>query len=227
MMHSLILSGLSNLADGGQFCADTRLVGSDGVSFRVHWPLLLARGVWWAKCVDQDQADGEDRVILIPENSRELRQFVDNLYCEYPCHGWSDVEIPQRRLIVETEDGEVVSRVYRSTVKVTGHAEAGTVPLGVVVTPTTTGDSDKAEVSSAVAANSDCITATFCEAELSVLALAHSLPAAADETAPGAGHPEAGTEDEVTSFVAANRDEAELTCPVPEWGSGHCLGVEA
>ena len=96
-----------------------------------------------------------------------------------------------------------------------------------MVNPTTTGDSDKAEVSSAVAANSDCITATFCEAELSVLALAHSLPAAADETATGAGHPEAGTEDEVTSFVAANRDEAELTCPVPEWGSGHCLGVEA
>ena len=31
----------------------------------------------------------------------------------------------------------------------------------------------------------------------------------------------------MTSFVAANRDEAELTCPVPEWGSGHCLGVEA
>ena len=165
MMHNLILSGLSNLADGGQFCADTRLVGSDGVSFRVHWPLLLARGVWWAKCVDQVQEDG-DRVIIIPENSRELRQFVDNLYCEYPCHGWSDVEIPQLRLIVETEDGEVVSRVYRSTVRVTGHAEAGTVPLGVVVTPTTTGDSDKAEVSSAVAANSDCITATFCEAEL-------------------------------------------------------------
>ena len=90
MMPSLILSGLSNLADGGQFCADTRLVGSDGVSFRVHWPLLLARGVWWAKCVDQVQEDG-DRVILIPENSRELRQFVDNLYCEYLCHGWSDV----------------------------------------------------------------------------------------------------------------------------------------
>ena len=93
MMQSIILSGLSNLADGGQFCADTRLVGSDGVSFRVHWPLLLARGVWWAvKCVDQDQADG-DRVILLPDiNSRELRNFVDNLYSEYPCHGWSDVE---------------------------------------------------------------------------------------------------------------------------------------
>ena len=52
-----------------------------------------------------------------------------------------------------------------------------------MVNPTTTGDSDKAEVSSAVAANSDCITATFCEAELSVLALAHSLPAGPDETA--------------------------------------------
>ena len=107
MMHCLILSGLSNLADGGKFCADTRLVGSNGVSFRVHWPLLLARGVWWAvKCVDQDQADG-DRVILLPDiNSRELRNFVDNLYGEYPCHGWSDVETQQQQMIVETEDGQ-------------------------------------------------------------------------------------------------------------------------
>ena len=48
---------------------------------------------------------------------------------------------------METEDGEVVSRVYRSTVTVTGHSEAGTVPLRMVVTPTTIGDSDKAEVS--------------------------------------------------------------------------------
>ena len=113
-----------------------------------HWPLLQARGVWWAvKCVDQDQADG-DRVILLPDiNSRELRNFVDNLYGEYPCHGWSDVETQQQWMIVETEDGEVVSRVYRSSVTVTGHSEAGTLPLGVVVTPTTIGDSDKAEVS--------------------------------------------------------------------------------
>ena len=58
------------------------------------------------KCVDQDQADG-DRVILLPDiNSRELRNFVDNLYGEYPCHGWSDVETQQQRMIVETEDGQ-------------------------------------------------------------------------------------------------------------------------
>ena len=74
-----------------------------------------------------------------------MRIYMVNGEC--PCHGWSDVEIPQQRMIVETEDGEAVSRVYRSTVTVTGHSEAGTVPLGVVVTPTTIGDSDKAEVS--------------------------------------------------------------------------------
>ena len=56
--------------------------------------------------VDQDQADG-DRVILLPDiNSRELRNFIDNLYSEYPCHGWSDVETQQQRMIVETEDGQ-------------------------------------------------------------------------------------------------------------------------
>ena len=55
--------------------------------------------------MDQDQADG-DRVILLPHiNSRELRNFVDNIYGEYPCHGWSDVETQQQRMIVETEDG--------------------------------------------------------------------------------------------------------------------------
>ena len=42
--------------------------------------------MWWAECVDQDQADG-DRVILQPE---------------IPCHSWSYVEIPQQRTIVET-----------------------------------------------------------------------------------------------------------------------------
>ena len=52
--------------------------------------------------MDQDQADG-DRVILLPHiNSRELRNFVDNIYGEYPCHGWSDVETQQQRMIVET-----------------------------------------------------------------------------------------------------------------------------
>ena len=57
------------------------------------------------KCVDQDQVDG-DRVILLPDvNSRELRNFVDNLYSEYPYHGWNDVETQQQRMIVETEDG--------------------------------------------------------------------------------------------------------------------------
>ena len=56
--------------------------------------------------VGRDQADG-DRVILLPDiNSRELRNFVDNLYGEYPCHGWSDVETQQQRMIVETEDGQ-------------------------------------------------------------------------------------------------------------------------
>ena len=58
--------------------------------------------------VDQDQADG-DKVILLPDiNSRELRNLVDNLYGEYPCYGWSDVETQQQRMIVETEDAAEV-----------------------------------------------------------------------------------------------------------------------
>ena len=35
--------------------------------------VMLTKGVWWAKCVDQDQADG-DRVILIPDvNNRSQK----------------------------------------------------------------------------------------------------------------------------------------------------------
>ena len=42
-----LLSRLSNLQVKGEMC-DTRLVGDNGIMM-VHWSVLKARGVWWAK----------------------------------------------------------------------------------------------------------------------------------------------------------------------------------
>ena len=42
-----LLSELSGLPVKGEMC-DTRLVGDNG-SMMVHWAVLKARGVWWAK----------------------------------------------------------------------------------------------------------------------------------------------------------------------------------
>ena len=70
MMHSKrILSELSNLSFG-TFC-DTRLVAgaSDGASVRVHWPLLVSRGVWWTQGVEENVEEGDVSYV-------ELKNFV-------------------------------------------------------------------------------------------------------------------------------------------------------
>ena len=77
MMHSKrILSELSNLSFE-TFC-DTRLVAgaSDGASVRVHWPLLVSRGVWWTRGVEENVEEG-DRIVILPDVSYvELKNFV-------------------------------------------------------------------------------------------------------------------------------------------------------
>ena len=76
-MHSKrILSELSNLSFE-TFC-DTRLVAgaSDGASVRVHWPLLVSRGVWWTRGVEENVEEG-DRIVILPDVSYvELKNFV-------------------------------------------------------------------------------------------------------------------------------------------------------
>ena len=80
MMHSKrILSELSNFSFG-TFC-DTRLVAgaSDGASVRVHWPLLVSRGVWWTRGVEENIEEG-DRIVILPDVSHgELKTFVESL----------------------------------------------------------------------------------------------------------------------------------------------------
>ena len=76
-----VLSELSNLSFG-TFC-DTRLVAgaSDGASVRVHWPLLVSRGVWWTRGVEENGENG-DRIVILPDLSYvELKTFVTDIFC--------------------------------------------------------------------------------------------------------------------------------------------------
>ena len=203
MMHSKrILSELSNLSFE-TFC-DTRLVAgaSDGASVRVHWPLLVSRGVWWTRGVEENIENG-DRIVILPDVSYvELKNFVADIYCHHPHFGWSHLDIPQPRKLVTEEDDDCDYTVPWGA----GHqgpAEAGTVPLGLVATPT-----------------------PFSEPELDVLALAAAV--SRDDNNNSAA---LETEGELPSPVSASRDcgsvpavsvsECEVTSPVPGWGAGH------
>ena len=128
-----ILSELGNL---GLAFADTRLVASDGASVRVHWPLLLARGVWWtaAACADQEH-DGDRVIIFSNVTISELRQFVSSIYCEYPCCGWSSFDIPLKTEAESEDDDIECEYTVHWGAGHQGPAEAGTVPLGLVAAP--------------------------------------------------------------------------------------------
>ena len=145
-----ILSELGNL---GLAFADTRLVASDGASVRVHWPLLLARGVWWtaAACADQEH-DGDRVIIFSNVTISELRQFVSSIYCEYPCCGWSSFDIPLKTEAESEDDDIECEYTVHWGAGHQGPAEAGTVPLGLVAAP-----------APALSDNSDCVLAKSAE----------------------------------------------------------------
>ena len=97
---------LSELGNGSlETCADTRLVASDGASVRVHWPLLVARGVWWTRSADQDRVEDGDKVIIFNGVTiQELRKFDSEIYCDFPCYGWNPLDIPKRLKISAGEE---------------------------------------------------------------------------------------------------------------------------
>ena len=187
---------LSELGNGSlESFADTRLVASDGASVRVHWPLLVARDVWWTRSADQDRVEDGDRVIIFDGVTiQELRTFVSDIYCDFPCYGWNPLDIPKPLKIVAEEEDDGDCTVQWGASHQQAEAEAGKLPLGLVAAP-----------------------APLTEAELSVLNLAAAL-SEAELTSPAVG---ASSDCVLADFADAERlFEAEAS-PVSEWGAGH------
>ena len=58
-------------------------------------PLLVCRGVWWTRGVEENVEDGDrDRIVILPDVSYaygELKTFVADLHCHHPHFGQSDL----------------------------------------------------------------------------------------------------------------------------------------
>ena len=170
---------LSELGNGSlESFADTRLVASDGASVRVHWPLLVARDVWWTRSADQDRVEDGDRVIIFHGVTiQELRKFVSDIYCDFPCFGWNPLDIPKPLKISAEEEDDGDCTVQWGASHQQTEAEAGKLPLGLVAAPAPLTEAElsvlnlaaalsEAELTSpAVGASSDCVLADFAEAE--------------------------------------------------------------
>ena len=205
---------LSELGNGSlESFADTRLVASDGASVRVHWPLLVARDVWWTRSADQDRVEDGDRVIIFDGVTiQELRTFVSDIYCDFPCYGWNPLDIPKPLKIVAEEEDDGDCTVQWGASHQQAEAEAGKLPLGLVAAPAPLTEAElsvlnlsaavsEAELTSpAVGASSDCVLADFAEAETEQLG------------------------DLVNSDSVF---EAGVTSPVSERGAGHQGPAEA
>ena len=76
-LNKSLLYELSCQQVKGEMC-DSRLVGDDG-SMMVHWAVLWAKGVWWAKL----RGESDEITFIFPGvNMSQLVEFVDNLYAE-------------------------------------------------------------------------------------------------------------------------------------------------
>ena len=77
----LLLSRLNQLRKAGKFC-DTILVAKDGTEFKLHWIVLVSRGVWWTRTAGrgEEQAEGDKRVVLPDIPASEIRRFLNEIY---------------------------------------------------------------------------------------------------------------------------------------------------
>ena len=77
----LLLSRLNQLRKAGKFC-DTILVAKDGTEFKVHWIVLVSRGVWWTRTAGrgEEQAEGDKRVVLPDIPANEIKRFLNEIY---------------------------------------------------------------------------------------------------------------------------------------------------
>ena len=54
---------------------------------------------------DQDRVEDGDRVIIFNGVTiQELRKFVSDIYCDFPCFGWNHLDIPKPLKIVAEEE---------------------------------------------------------------------------------------------------------------------------
>ena len=55
---------------------------------------------------DQDRVEDGDRVIIFNGVTiQELRKFVSDIYCDFPCFGWNPLDIPKPlKISAEEED---------------------------------------------------------------------------------------------------------------------------
>ena len=138
---------------------------------------MVARSVWWTRSADQDRVKDGDRVIIFNGVTiQELRKFVSDIYCDFPCYGWNPLDIAKPLKIVAEEDDDDCTVQWGASHQ-QAEAEAGKLPLGLVAAPAPLSEAElsvltlaaavsEAELTSpAVGASSDCVLADFAEAE--------------------------------------------------------------
>ena len=127
---------------------------------------------------DQDRVEDGDRVIIFNGVTiQELRKFMSDIYCDFPCFGWNPLDIPKPLKIVAEEEYDGDCTVQWGASHQQAEAEAGKLPLGLVAAPAPLTEAElsvlnlaaalsEAELTSpAVGASSDCVLADFAEAE--------------------------------------------------------------
>ena len=77
----LLLSRLNQLRKAEKFC-DTILVAKDGTEFKLHWIVLVSRGVWWTRTAGrgEEQAEGDQRVVLPDIPASDIERFLNEIY---------------------------------------------------------------------------------------------------------------------------------------------------
>ena len=108
---------------------------------------------------------------------QELRKFVTDNYCDFPCFGWNPLDIPKPLKISAEEEDDGDCTVHWGASHQQAEAEAGKLPLGLVAAPAPLSEAElsvlnlapavsEAELTSpAVGASSDCVLADLAEAE--------------------------------------------------------------
>ena len=126
----------------------------------------------------KDRVEVRDTVIYFHGVTiQELRKFVSDIYCDFPCFGWNPLDIPKPLKISAEEEDDGDCTVQWGASHQQAEAEAGKLPLGLVAAPAPLSEAElsvltlaaavsEAELTSpAVGASSDCVLADLAEGE--------------------------------------------------------------